>query len=95
MFINVFENGTWTKTNLKTISLGDLLFIKCLSSLKNTITLTFKDRDSNIITVLNRSLDGDLEWKVENVKFSNAGIYQCESTGISELLSIYVYSGKF
>lgn len=86
------DGDSWIFTSSKTIYLGRPLKLRCSATSPDNITISRKEYDRNVTTQLVTKFGSEVQWEIGETGFSESGVYECISRGISNILTVYIYS---
>ncbi|XP_018645669.1 hypothetical protein Smp_148900 [Schistosoma mansoni] len=90
--LSVLDGDSWIFTSSKTIYLGRPLKLRCSATSPDNITISRKEYDRNVTTQLVTKFGSEVQWEISETGFSESGVYECISRGISNILTVYIYS---
>ncbi|CAH8551705.1 unnamed protein product [Schistosoma intercalatum] len=90
--LSILDGDSWIFTTSKTIYLGRPLKLRCSATSPDNITISRKEYDRNVTTQLVTKFGSEVQWEIGETGFSESGVYECISRGISNILTVYIYS---
>ncbi|CAH8856525.1 unnamed protein product [Trichobilharzia szidati] len=90
--LSIFNGGSWIVTRSKIVYLGQPLRLRCTATGPDNITINRKDYDKNVTTELVAKFGTEVSWEVTETEFSDSGVYECVSRGLSDIVTVYIYS---